>query len=267
MAAAAGAAIAGFSGLGSVFDYPEILKEPTEEILSAYRAHRAAITGWFAILVIGAALLAPVAVLLGRLAGGRRGRWIASLGVAAAVVQVVGLARWVLLVPAISHDALDPSRAVAARHRFELLHTWLGEVLGETIGYALSAAFTLLVVTALRRGAIAAAPRWTNRLGAGAAVLIASGVLIPLGVGAAELTNFVGYVAWSGWLVAMAVVLWRSTPDVGRRAPTVAVRTPGTRADLPVRSQHRREAGDQGCGDGERAGATAGVDRPGPLHR
>ena len=36
-----------------------------------------------------------------------------------------------------------------AHHTFELLHTWLGEVLGETIGYALTATFTVLVVHAV----------------------------------------------------------------------------------------------------------------------
>ena len=36
MAGAAGLAIAGFTALGSIFDYPKILKEPTDEILATY---------------------------------------------------------------------------------------------------------------------------------------------------------------------------------------------------------------------------------------
>ena len=236
MAAAAIAAIAGFSGLGAVFDYPAILKEPTEEILTAYRTHEAAITGWFLVLVIGAALLGPVAVLLGRMAGGRRGRWIAGLGVAAAAVQVVGLARWVVAVPAISDDALDPRHTVAARRRFELLHTWLGEVLGETIGYVLSAAFTVLVVAAIGRRL---APRWTNRLGTGAAALIATGILIPLGVGAAELTNFAGYVAWSSgsssWPSSCGARTCRSTSQ-RRRRPSRSLEPARSRGLTPRRS-------------------------------
>ena len=44
-------------------------------------------------------------------------------------------------------------RTADAHHRFELLHTWLGNVLGETIGYALTATFTVLVVIALTRTA------------------------------------------------------------------------------------------------------------------
>lgn len=207
MAGAATLAIAGFTALGSIFDYPKILKQPTNEILAAYRAHQGAVTGWFLVLVISAALLAPVGILLGRLAGGRLGRWIAGVGIAAAVVQVIGLSRWVLFVPGISDDATDPSKSADARHTFQLLHTWLGKVVGETIGYALTATFTILVVVAITR---AIAPRWIALLGYASAGLIATGVLIPLGVGGASVTNFVGYVAWCLWLIAMAVCLWRA---------------------------------------------------------
>ena len=78
-------------------------------------------TTWFLVLVVSAALLAPAGVLLGRLVGGALGRWIAVVGVAAATVQVLGLQRWVTLVPGISHDALDPARRTDAEDRFELL--------------------------------------------------------------------------------------------------------------------------------------------------
>ena len=33
-------AIAGFTALGSVFEYPQILEEPTADILALYREHR-----------------------------------------------------------------------------------------------------------------------------------------------------------------------------------------------------------------------------------
>ena len=210
MAGAATLAIAGFTALGSIFDYPQILESPTSEILDAYRQHQGAITGWFLVLVVSAGLLAPVGVLLGRLAGGRIGKWIAGVGIAAAAVQVVGLSRWVLLIPRVSDDATIPSRAVDAHHTFDLLHTWLGTVLGETIGYALTATFTVLVVIAVTR---AIAPRWMTSTGYASAALIATGVAVPVGLDAASLTNFVGYVAWCLWLIAMAVTLWR-TPGV-----------------------------------------------------
>ena len=160
---------------------------------------------WFGILVVAAALMAPAGIWLGRLAGGTLGRWIAGVGIAAAVVQVVGLQRWVTIVPGLADDALDPAFRADAEARFELFHHLLGTAIGETVGYALTATFTVLFVVALRRSGAA-------RLGGGHRVrrsrLIATGVVIPV-VPAADLTNFVGYVLWCAWVLVVAGYLIR----------------------------------------------------------
>ncbi len=44
-------------------------------------------------------------------------------------------------------------------------------------------------------------------IGLVAAALVAVGIVQPLGVPLAGLANFVGYVVWSAWLVAVAVKL------------------------------------------------------------
>ena len=207
LALASGLAIAGFTVLGSVFQYPQILEEPTLEILALFRENQGTVVTWFLVLVLGAALMAPAGVFLGRVVGGNLGRWIAGVGIAAATVQVIGLQRWATLVPGISQDALDPARRIDAEERFELLHTVLGKVIGETFGYALTATFTVLVVVALRRTIM---PRWMAVIGYTAAGLIATGVVIPL-VEVASLSNFAGYVAWCLWLLGVAVLLVRAS--------------------------------------------------------
>jgi hypothetical protein len=199
-------AIAGFTALGSVFAYPQILHEPTSAILTLYREHQTAVASWFGVLVVGAALLAPAGLWIGRLVGGALGRAIAAVGIAAAVVQVVGLQRWLTLVPAFAHDALDPARRAGAEQSFELWHTVLGTGVGETAGYGLTAVFTVLVVLALRRSLL---PGWLAVAGLVAAGLIATGVVVPL-VPAASLPNFVGYLLWCAWLIAVGVLLARS---------------------------------------------------------
>jgi hypothetical protein len=211
-------AIAGFTALGSVFEYPQILEEPTADILALYRDHQGAVTGWFLVLVISAAMLAPAGLLLGRLAGGTLGRWIAGIGVAAAVVQVAGLQRWITIVPGISDDALDPAQRAEAEDRFELWHTVLGKVVGETIGYVLTAVFTVLVVVALSRTIL---PRWLVWTGYFAAALIATGVAIPV-VDAASLTNFAGYVLWCVWLLGLGFLLLRMPGRARRSVPARA---------------------------------------------
>ena len=205
LASASLLAIAGFTVLGVVFEYPQILEEPTSDVLSLFRENQTSVTTWFLVLAVSAALMAPAGLALGRLAGGRLGRWIAIVGIAAATVQVIGLQRWITLVPGIAKDALDPAAREDAEARFELFHLVLGKVVGETIGYALTAVFTVLVVLALRRTVL---PRWAAAIGYTAAALIATGIAVPL-VPAASLTNFAGYVAWCAWLLLVSWLLVR----------------------------------------------------------
>ena len=146
LAAAAALAIAGFTALGSVFDYPQILdatdrRDPRRLPGAPGRDHR---------LVPRPGRQRGTARPGRRPARTHRRRdarwWIAGIGIAAAAVQVVGLSRWVLLIPRVSADATVPAKTADAHRTFELLHTWLGKVLGETIGYALTATLTVLIV-------------------------------------------------------------------------------------------------------------------------
>lgn len=210
-----------FTALGSVFDYPDILKEPSDTILASFRAHEGAVVAWFVVLAAAAALFAPIAAGVGRLSDRPAMRWAVPVGIAAAIVQVVGLIRWPLLVPGYAADATsaDPAVAVGARDSFETAHRILGTTIGETSGYLLTAAWTLLVLVALGR---AFTGRWFVALGGVSAVLILTGVLSPLHVAGVDLANFIGYVLWSVWLVAFAIVLVVK-PVTANRAACVAV--------------------------------------------
>ena len=82
---------AAFTVLGMVFNYPDVLKEPVEEILAKFRASQNAVMFWFALLALSAALFAPIAIGVGRLSTHRAMRVAVPVGIAAAVVQVIGL--------------------------------------------------------------------------------------------------------------------------------------------------------------------------------
>ena len=196
----------GFSALGSIFNYPDVLDEPAGRVLAEFRAHEGAVQGWFLVLALAALLLAPIAIGVGRLSTARAMRLAVPVGIAAAVVQVVGLLRWPILVPGYAADAASADRGVAAsaRDSFTTVSDILGTALGETIGYLLTAAWTALVVVALGR---AFAGRWFQVLGLASAALVALGALSPLGLDGVDTANFFGYVLWSVWLVAFAVVI------------------------------------------------------------
>lgn len=201
-----------FIGLGSVFNYPDILQEEAGQILAEFRADQGSIITLFVLLALSAALLAPIAILLGRLADNELGRWSVRVGVAAAIVQVIGLLRWPLIVPFLA-DREDTDA-------FETIHTVLGEVIGETFGYLLTAAWTVLIIYALGQRL---AGRWFSYVGLLAAALIALGVLVPLDVPGTDLANFVGYILWSVWLLAFAILIWRQPHEKTPEAPQVLV--------------------------------------------
>ena len=205
MAGAATLAIAGFTVLGVIFDYPAILDEPTAEILAAFRRHEGTVIGWFLVLAISAGLLGPIGILLGRSTGGRLGRWIAGVGIAAGDgAGDRALPAWVLAVPGAQHDALAArSRRGCAPHVRAAAH--VARRVHRRDGGTATATFTIRVVIGVTWRI---APRWMSWIGNASAVLIASGVVIPLGIEAASISNFIGYVVWYLWLVAMAVVLW-----------------------------------------------------------
>ena len=195
-----------FTWLGTTFDYPAVLKQPTDTVLAAFRDNQTAVMSGFLLLALASLVLAPMAVLVGRLSDSRAMRVAVPVGIAAAAVQVIGLLRWPLLVPGYAADAAsaDPVVVASAHHAFETAHRLLGTALGETLGYTLTAAWTLLVVVALGRRFAGA---WFVALGSVSAGLIATGVLSPLGIEIVDIANFVGYVLWSIWLVAFAIVL------------------------------------------------------------
>jgi hypothetical protein len=217
----------GFTALGSIFNYPDVLDEPAGRVLGSFREHQGAVSAWFSVLALSAALLAPIAIGVGRLSSARAMRLAVRVGIGAAAVQVIGLLRWPILVPGYASDAAsgDPGIAAGARDSFSTASTILGTTIGETLGYLLTAAWTVLVIVALGRRY---AGRWFPVLGGAAAGLVAAGVLSPLGLPVVDTANFIGYVLWSVWLIAFGVVILvrerraAPSPSTASRAPVTS---------------------------------------------
>jgi hypothetical protein len=185
-----------FTALGSIFNYPDVLDEPAGSVLASFREQGDAVSAWFIVLALSAALMAPIAIGVGRLSSARPMRIAVWVGIAAATVQVIGLMRWPILVP--GYAASDN------RDAFSTASDVLGTAIGETIGYALTALWTALVIAALGRRF---AGSWFAWLGGLAAALVFAGVISPLDLPVVDTANFFGYVLWSLWLIAFGVVL------------------------------------------------------------
>jgi Domain of unknown function (DUF4386) len=200
------------------FDYPNILRSPTEDVLSRFQAGGASLKLLWYGFMLTAVLLAPLAVLLGQVLN-RDGLAIVPtatmVGVLAAIVQFIGLARWPFLVPTLARRYDDPASTEATREAtvvvFESFHTYLGVAVGECLGYLFTGAWTVLVgVAMLQSSAFDAWLAWPG-IAIGLALLVGSlefvGPFEETGWKLAGTIIQVAYIAWSLWLVTTGVVL------------------------------------------------------------
>jgi hypothetical protein len=209
-----------FSILASTFEYPDILRRPSGEVLDAFAAGGSGlILTWHAFAWV-AILLVPLSCALA-LTGGRPERFPAlAIGAAiagsiAGLAQAIGLWRWVFVIPELarSHAAADASPEVklAVEQAFVILNQYGGVAIGEHIGQLMTALFALLLATLqLREGR-----RVTGAVGLVAAATIfvgtTEGVAIALG-GSGEIFALLtvgGFLVLSLWFVLTGVTRLR----------------------------------------------------------
>jgi hypothetical protein len=172
---------------------------------------------WYGFMLT-AVLFAPLVVLLGQVLAGDGLAVVptaTTIGVLAAVVQFLGLARWPFLVPSLARVYEDPGSSRATREAtavvFDSMHRYLGVAVGECLGYLFTGAWTILVAVAMLQSS--SFDGWLAWPG------IAVGAALVLGslefVGAHEENGWklagtvvpLAYAAWSIWLIAAGVVL------------------------------------------------------------
>jgi hypothetical protein len=209
---------AAFAALAAIFDYPDILRRPTDEVLARFRAGGTKLVLWWWTFALTAAALAPLAVLLARALDGASDTLravAATIGVLAALVQFLGLIRWPFLVPYLARVAVEPDASPARREAidvvFQAFNRYLGVAVGEHLGYLLTGAWSILVGFAFTQTTVA--PSW---LGIPGIVVGALLVLCSLEfVGPAERTGWrlagtltpITYIAWSLWLIVSGIAL------------------------------------------------------------
>lgn len=199
-----------FIALGRTFDYPDILRRPTDEILRRFVAGgRRLILLWYAFALTGVLFL-PLALIIGDLvANDPLGRASVPFGLIAGIVQLVGLLRWSFLVPHLARAYVAPATTGASRDAtavtFESAHRFLGMGIGEHLGYLFTGVWSVLAALALSGSGLVPGLLALVGLVPTAAILI--GLLEPAGVRQAGAINAIGYLVWSVWLIALGIAL------------------------------------------------------------
>jgi hypothetical protein len=211
-----------FSILGSIFDYPQILRQPTSEVL--LRFHQGGVTliaVWYAFALCPILMIAAAKLLHRVLRNEHKdlASVAATFGVLAGVFQVLGLIRWVFVVPALANaytdsNATDVTRS-AAIMVFQGFHQYAGVAIGEHLSQLFTALWILLISFAILRSAVFR--RWQGFAG----IAISAMLLLGLIDGFATVLNFdakifslltvAGFILLSLWMISLGVILlWKS---------------------------------------------------------
>lgn len=210
---------AAFFELGRAFEYPAILRKEPDEILRRFAAGGTGLLLRWHVLFVSALAMLPLAVLLAVAleVGSAMTALTMVVGVVAALVQAIGLGRWVFAVPELARRYLaadgpdGPATRGSIEVVFAVLHRYLGVGIGEHLGYLATGLWTILVGVAILQGTIL--PGWTAIAGLVIGVALLIGTLEFVGPNERDGWPLAGtiipiaYIAWSIWLIVLGLLL------------------------------------------------------------
>lgn len=191
------------------FDYPDILRQPTEEILTRFQAGgNSLIYTWLAFAWVGLPMLFG-ALLLKRVLEKENSPFLetaTTIGVIGFIVQVVGLLRWVFVIPVLARlftdPTTDPVTKAAIPAVFIAVHQYGGVILGEHLGQFLIIIWMSIISGIIYKSKIFS--KWVAWLGwfASAVYILAQTELF-----ATAIPNF-PVIDWAGLYGSLLWILW-----------------------------------------------------------
>ena len=199
--------------LQRAFEYPDILRKPTDYVLRRFKEGGAPLRRLWYAFALSAVLFTPVPVLVQQVFQPDAPWFLAvgtALGVLAGAVQFLGLIRWSFLVPSLADTYTHPESTQATRESvavvFQAFHRYAGVAIGEHLGYLFTSAWTILLCIAIvQTDVVNPLFGW---LGVVPAIGVWIGVFEETGFKAAGAINAMSYILWSVWLIAFGVALW-----------------------------------------------------------
>ena len=160
--------------LSATFDWPDILREPADVVLSNFAAGGPTLVWtWFATAWTYAILAVPILLLPTAL--GRRNDaalWVATFaGAISVVLALTGFLRWVFVVPPLAqmYQEGDAANRTALAAAWLAQHQFGGALLGEHLGQLLGIAWSVTLSIIILRTRVL--PRWLGVVGLVVSVL------------------------------------------------------------------------------------------------
>ncbi|HKY54112.1 MAG TPA: DUF4386 domain-containing protein [Anaerolineales bacterium] len=194
------------------FEYPDILRKPTDYILSRFnKGGNGLIMTWYAFAITGV-LFIPIAFLVHQTLASDTTPYMplaTIIGVLAGMVQCLGLIRWPFVVPYLARTYFEPNSTQATKDSisvvFQAFHRYAGVAMGEHLGYLFTSLWTAFIALAVTQSSLFSP--WLGWIGLVPAIGIFIGLFEESGFKAAGAITAISYILWSLWLIALGVIL------------------------------------------------------------
>jgi hypothetical protein len=207
------------------FNYPDILRQESSVILIQFHNGGAPlIFTWLAFAILGLPLLIAYSLIGQQLQPMMPWmKWGTTIGIISAVVQIIGLLRWVFVVPVLATayvTTTNPATQEAITTSFSIVHQFGGVLLGEHLGQLFTVIWTVLAASALLKGRII--PKWVAWWGyiASFIYLLAQAELLATVIPTfpvIKLAGFWGSTLWLLWLVVVGMVFIKESKTSTRQ--------------------------------------------------
>jgi Domain of unknown function (DUF4386) len=203
------------SALSATFNWPDILREPADVVLTNFAAGGSGLIWiWFATAWTYALIAVPILLLPAAL--GRRDdtalRLATFAGAISALLALIGFLRWVFVVPPLArlYQEGDAATRTAVAAAWLAQHQFGGALLGEHLGQLLAIGWSVtLSIIILRSGLL---PRWLGIVGlvVSTLYLLNQGDILATalpGFPVFDLAGLIGSTGWGLWVAALGVTL------------------------------------------------------------
>lgn len=202
-----------YTVLTITFHYPDVLREhPGDVLLQFHQGGNALIYTWLAFAWLGFPLLMAYAAIGKKLETQFPSiKWVTVVGIVSAIVQMIGLLRWVFVVPMLANEFVNATTAEQQLHitlAFKLIHQFGGVLLGEHLGQLFTIIWTIAICYMLQKSALI--PHWLAWFGyiTSFIYLLAQADLLATVIPnfmSWDLAGLIGSTGWLIWLVILGV--------------------------------------------------------------
>lgn len=204
------------TALSSMFDWPDILREPADVVLPAFAAGGPGLVWtWFATAWTYAILAVPILLLPAAI--GRRHdpalRVATYVGATSVLLSLIGFLRWVFVVPPLAQSYVtgDAVTQAAVDAAWTAQHQFGGALLGEHLGQLLVIGWSVTLSVIILRTRVL--PRWLGITGltVSAIYLLNQGDILATampGFPVWDLAGLLGSTGWGVWVAALGVTIF-----------------------------------------------------------